>query len=97
MHVQAGENDQAWCAQNMTRRRSPQLAACPSIAGGSGIFYASALCLLPARFARALMAVCCLRMSLVVFGVQIDAGGLDRRVPQVFLDEAQVGAGVGQM
>jgi len=44
-----------------------------------------------------LTAACRLCMSLVVFGVQIDAGGLDRRVPQIFLDEAQVRAGIGLM
>jgi hypothetical protein len=30
-------------------------------------------------------AACRLCMSLVVFGVQIDAGGLDRRVPQILV------------
>jgi len=38
-----------------------------------------------------------LRVPPVIFRVQVNAGGLDRRVTQVLLDEAQVGAGVGLM
>ena len=42
-------------------------------------------------------AACRLCMSLVVFGVQIDAGGLDRCVPQIFLEDPRVRAGIGLM
>ena len=33
----------------------------------------------------------------LIFGMQIDAGSLDRRVAQVLLDEAQVGTRIGLM
>jgi len=36
-------------------------------------------------------------MATIIFGMQIDTGRLDRRMSQVFLDEAQVGAGVRLM
>lgn len=35
------------------------------------------------------------RMASVVFGVQVDASRLNRRMPQVLLDKADIGAGVG--
>jgi len=33
-------------------------------------------------------------MAAIIFGMRMDAGRLDRRMPQVSLDEAQAGAGV---